>query len=136
MNASGTPDDFQKQTAGWKEIVRKYQLPSKWRSAWQLANTLGPYVLLWVLMYFAIGVSYWIVMPLAILAGAFLVRTFIIFHDCTHGSFFNPSGRTRSWGLSRVCSRSLPIITGDGNIPSITPVRAIWTGAAWGTCGH
>lgn len=76
------------ETAEWREIVRKYQEPSPGKSAWQLANTLGPYALLWVAMYFALDVSYWLVLPLAVLAGAFLVRTFVLFHDCTHGSFF------------------------------------------------
>jgi acyl-lipid omega-6 desaturase (Delta-12 desaturase) len=76
------------ESAEWKEIVRKYQQPSRWASVWQIANTLGPYTALWVLMYFALAVSYWLVVPMAILAGAFLVRTFIIFHDCTHESFF------------------------------------------------
>jgi len=75
-------------TAEWKEIVRKYQQPSIGGSVWQITNTLGPYVLLWVAMYYALAVSWWLVIPLAVLAGAFLVRTFIIFHDCTHGSFF------------------------------------------------
>jgi len=73
---------------GWKQIVRKYQVPSRWRSAWQLFNTLVPYLGLWVLMYFSLRVSWWLVIPLAILAGAFLIRNFIIFQDCTHGSFF------------------------------------------------
>jgi acyl-lipid omega-6 desaturase (Delta-12 desaturase) len=72
----------------WKQIVRRYQLPSRWRAAWQLSNTLVPYAALWVLMYFSVAISYWLVVPLAILAGAFLIRTFVIFHDCTHGSFF------------------------------------------------
>lgn len=76
---------------GWKDIVRKYQDPSIIGSGWQILNTLGSYVALWVLMYFSLAVSYWLVIPLAILAGAFLVRTFIIFHDCTHGSFFKSS---------------------------------------------
>src|SRR3989449_8557195 len=39
-------------------------------------------------MSLSLGVSYWLVVPLAILAGGFMVRTFIIFHDCGHGSFF------------------------------------------------
>lgn len=39
-------------------------------------------------MYRSLEVSYWITLPLAILAGALLVRVFIIFHDCGHGSFF------------------------------------------------
>ncbi|MDD5261203.1 MAG: fatty acid desaturase [Methylacidiphilales bacterium] len=72
----------------WKEIVQKYQTPSIGRSTWQIVNTIVPYVLLWGLMYFCLAVSYWLVVPLAILAGGFLVRTFIIFHDCTHGSYF------------------------------------------------
>ena len=76
------------ESAEWKQIVRKYQQPSRCASVWQIANTLGPYTALWVLMYFALAVSYWLVVPMAILAGAFLVRTFIIFHDCTHESFF------------------------------------------------
>lgn len=90
MPADGPPGDQEHpiESAGWKEIVRKYQQPSLGRSWWQIANTLGPYLLLWVGMYFLLDVSYWLVVPLALLAGAFLVRTFIIFHDCTHGSFF------------------------------------------------
>ena len=50
-------------------------------------NTIVPYLGLWYLMYLCLSVSYWLVVPLAILAGAFMVRTFIIFHDCGHGSF-------------------------------------------------
>jgi omega-6 fatty acid desaturase (delta-12 desaturase) len=51
-------------------------------------NTLVPYAALWYLMYLSLSVSWWLTIPLAILAGAFLVRAFIIFHDCGHGSFF------------------------------------------------
>ena len=81
-------DHAHAEPAGWKEIVRKYQLPSKRKGAWQLVNTLVPYAALWVAMYFAMAVSWWLVIPLAMFAGLFVVRTFIIFHDCTHGSFF------------------------------------------------
>jgi omega-6 fatty acid desaturase (delta-12 desaturase) len=72
----------------WKQIVLQYQKPSTWRALWQLTNTLGPYALLWYLMYRSLEVSWWLTVPLAILAGVFLVRVFIIFHDCGHGSFF------------------------------------------------
>ena len=81
-------EGFSGPRSEWKEIVRKYQLPSKGKSAWQLTNTLVPMVSLWILMYFAVEVSYWLVIPLALLAGAFLARVFVIFHDCTHGSYF------------------------------------------------
>jgi len=72
----------------WKRIVAKYQKPVLARGVWQIANSVGPYVLLWYLMYLSQGISYWLTAPLALLAGGFLVRIFIIFHDCGHGSFF------------------------------------------------
>jgi omega-6 fatty acid desaturase (delta-12 desaturase) len=72
----------------WKSIVAKYQTPDVWRSSWQVANTLVPYLILWYLMYRSLAVSYWITLGLAILAAGFLARVFIIFHDCGHGSFF------------------------------------------------
>jgi omega-6 fatty acid desaturase (delta-12 desaturase) len=72
----------------WKAIVAKYQEPSIWRALWQIINTVGAYGLVWYLMYLSLPVSWWLVVPLAILAGGLLVRVFIIFHDCGHGSFF------------------------------------------------
>ncbi|MCX6951060.1 MAG: fatty acid desaturase [Verrucomicrobia bacterium] len=74
--------------AEWKEKVLAYQQPSLWRALWQLVNTLGLYALLWYLAYRSLTVSYWLTAALAILAGGVLVRVFIIFHDCGHGSFF------------------------------------------------
>jgi omega-6 fatty acid desaturase (delta-12 desaturase) len=71
----------------WRAIVAEYQKPSAARASWQLANTLGGYALLWLLMYHSLAVSAWLTAALAILAGGFLVRIFIIFHDCGHGSF-------------------------------------------------
>jgi acyl-lipid omega-6 desaturase (Delta-12 desaturase) len=55
---------------------------------WQIVNTLVPYAGLWYLMYLSLALSWWLTLPLAVLAGGFLVRIFIIFHDCGHGSFF------------------------------------------------
>ena len=72
----------------WKEVVAKYQQPELRKGLWQLINTLVPYAALWYLMYLSLGVSYWLTGALAVLAGGFLVRVFIIFHDCGHGSFF------------------------------------------------
>jgi omega-6 fatty acid desaturase (delta-12 desaturase) len=73
----------------WKAIVAEFQHSSTGRATWQLVNTLVPYAVLWVLMYHYLSVSWWIVAPLAVLAGALMVRVFIIFHDCGHGSFFS-----------------------------------------------
>ena len=79
-----TPAD----NAAWKEIVAEYQKPSLGRAVWQILNTVVPYGALWYLMHLCLAVSWWLVVPLAVLAGAFLVRVFIIFHDCGHGSYF------------------------------------------------
>ncbi len=76
------------ETAAWRKIVEQYETPSTGRALWQLADTLGPLVVLWGLMYWSLGVSWWLTLPLAVLAGLFLVRVFIFFHDCGHGSFF------------------------------------------------
>lgn len=73
---------------GWKHIVARYQKPSVGRATWQMLNTIVPYLGLWCLMWLSLRVSWWLTIPLAVLAGGFLVRTFIIFHDCGHGSFF------------------------------------------------
>jgi len=75
-------------TAAWKDIVTAYQQPSTGRALWQIINTIVPYAFLWYLMYLSMAVSWWVTLPLAILAAGFLVRIFIIFHDCGHGSFF------------------------------------------------
>lgn len=74
--------------AAWKAIVAKYQQPSLWRALWQIIDTVIPYGFAWYLMYLCLSISWWLVVPLAILAGGLLVRVFIIFHDCGHGSFF------------------------------------------------
>jgi acyl-lipid omega-6 desaturase (Delta-12 desaturase) len=77
-----------RDTSAWKAIVLEHQQPSLPRAIWQLVNTLGPYAILWVLMYYSLAWSPWITLALALLAGLLLVRIFIIFHDCGHGSFF------------------------------------------------
>ena len=69
-------------------MVAKYQKSEVWPGVWQIANSVLPYAALWCLMYFSLRVSVWLALPLALLAAGFLVRVFIIFHDCGHGSFF------------------------------------------------
>ena len=91
-----------KSAPGWKAVVAKYQKPVTWYGIRQLLNTLIPYAALWYLMYLSLSISYWLTVPLALLAGGFLVRIFIIFHDCGHGSFFK----------SRLANDILGCITG------------------------
>ena len=82
----------------WKPIVARYQKPSLGRALWQVANTLIPYAALWYLMHLSLAISWWLTVPLAILTGAFMVRAFIIFHDCGHGSFFKSAAANHILG--------------------------------------
>jgi omega-6 fatty acid desaturase (delta-12 desaturase) len=90
-NANIPTPASQADTPAWKRIVVRYQKPSTGRGIWQIANTLIPFGALWYLMYLSLSLSWWLTVPLAVLAGAFMVRAFIIFHDCGHGSFFKSS---------------------------------------------
>lgn len=72
----------------WQAIVAKYSTSDVWRSIWQLVNSVGPFLLMWYVMYLSLNVSYWLTLLLAIPTAGFMVRIFIIFHDCGHGSFF------------------------------------------------
>ena len=76
------------ESVRWQPIVAKYAKPNLPRSLWQIANTLIPYFVLWYLMILSVEISYWITLGLSVIAAGFLMRTFIIFHDCGHGSFF------------------------------------------------
>jgi len=72
----------------WMEIVLRYNSPSPTLSWWQIINSVGPYIILWIAMVFTIRFSYLLTLLLSVFAAGFLVRIFIIFHDCGHGSFF------------------------------------------------
>lgn len=72
----------------WQAVVAKYAKPDTRRSLWQVANTLIPYFVLWYLMIRSVEVSYWLTLGLSVITAGFLMRVFIIFHDCGHGSFF------------------------------------------------
>jgi acyl-lipid omega-6 desaturase (Delta-12 desaturase) len=80
----------------WKEALAPYAQPSLGRALLDIATSVVPYVALTVGMYLALRVSYLLVLVLALPAAAFLVRTFILFHDCSHGSFL-PSKRGNAW---------------------------------------
>src|SRR3954452_17503239 len=84
----------------WRAAMAPYTQPSVSRSLLDLATSVVPYLGLSVAMYLLLDVSYWLTLLVAIPAGGFLLRTFIVFHDCAHGSFL-PSKRANTW-LGRV----------------------------------
>ncbi|MFA1819385.1 fatty acid desaturase [Virgibacillus oceani] len=82
---------LRKSVAGFAKADRK-------ASIIQLINTVLPFFLLWFLAYQSLAVSIWLTLALSIVASGFVIRIFIIFHDCTHGSFFKGSKANRIVG--------------------------------------
>jgi omega-6 fatty acid desaturase (delta-12 desaturase) len=73
----------------WTRILNRYREPSRGRSLIELAITLLPLAVLWVAMWAAVQfVGYWLALLIAVPAAGFLVRLFMIQHDCGHGAFF------------------------------------------------
>lgn len=86
--------------AYWRSAVAPYERASAIRASIGLATSVVPYVLLSAAMYLLLDVSVWLTLALAIPASGFLMRTFIVFHDCTHGSYLSTK-RGNVW-LGRV----------------------------------
>jgi len=71
----------------YKRALAPYARPSVPRSVLDLATSIVPYVAIFALMVAALDVSYWLVLALAVPGAGFLLRTYIVFHDCAHGAF-------------------------------------------------
>ena len=80
----------------WAPILARYREPNCARSTVELVITAVPFVVLWILMWAALGTGYWVGLLLAVPAAGFLVRLFMIQHDCGHGSFFRRR-RANDW---------------------------------------
>src|SRR5690606_36402513 len=96
----------------WLSTLARYREPMSARSLFELAATLVPFVALWVLAWAALSVSAWLALSVALLNGAFLVRIFVIQHDCGHGSFLT-NRKAQDW-----IGRTLGVLT-------LTPY-AVW----------
>ena len=73
---------------GWTQILARYREPSMAAASSRSASRVVPLVALWVLIWAALDVGYWLSLLLAVPAAGFLVRLFMIQHDCGHGAFF------------------------------------------------
>ena len=89
----------------WVQVLAQYREPSTTRSLWELAATLVPFLALWALAWLSLSISYWLAFALAVLNGAFLVRIFVIQHDCGHSSYF------RSRTVGDWVGRALGVLT-------------------------
>jgi len=68
--------------------IALYREPRLTRSVVELAVTVVPFVVLWILIWASLDAGYWIGLVLALPAAGLLVRLFLIQHDCGHGAFF------------------------------------------------
>lgn len=84
----------------WGKTLSEYRKPNLSRSLFELAATIGPFLLLWILALWSLSISYWLTFCISVLNSAFLLRLFAIQHDCGHGAFFE--NRTVSDWLGRV----------------------------------
>jgi omega-6 fatty acid desaturase (delta-12 desaturase) len=94
--SAATVDTKRPEGAFWREALEPYAQPRLGRSLLDLATSVLPYLALTAAMYWALGVSYLLTLLIAIPASGFLVRTFILFHDCSHGSFL-PWRKANLW---------------------------------------
>jgi omega-6 fatty acid desaturase (delta-12 desaturase) len=91
--------------ASWSARLARYKGADLTRSVAQLALSSCLFAGTWLLAYLSLGVSYWLTLLLAVPAAFFLIRLFIIQHDCGHGSFFS------SGAISDLVGSLLGVIT-------------------------
>ncbi|KEJ88597.1 fatty acid desaturase [Sulfitobacter donghicola] len=84
----------------WVKVLARYREPNTWRSFYELGVTIGPFVGLWALAWWALSISAWLTLAISLCNAAFLLRLFAIQHDCGHASFFK--GRALSDWVGRV----------------------------------
>jgi acyl-lipid omega-6 desaturase (Delta-12 desaturase) len=82
------PDQIAVGARQWPKVLAAYREPSGGRSVIEILITALPLVALWFTMWATLGVGYWLTILLAVPAAGFLVRLFMIQHDCSHNSFF------------------------------------------------
>ena len=83
-----------------RHVLKDFERPSRARSAIQVATSLGGFLALCAAMYLLAGVSLWLALPLAPVAAFFVVRVFIIQHDCGHRAFFRSRRANDLLGLA------------------------------------
>src|SRR5207248_8652888 len=104
---NGRPDSTaaRHETSNWWRILVRYRNPNAARSFVEILITFGPFVLLWAATWLGVYLGYWISLLLAVPAAGFLVRLFMIQHDCGHGSVF------RSRWLNHRIGRPIGVLT-------------------------
>jgi omega-6 fatty acid desaturase (delta-12 desaturase) len=84
----------------WKEALEPHSQSSTKRALFDVATSLLPYMALFAINYLTLGVSPILTIALVIPIGLFLIRTFVVFHDCAHGSLFPSRGANNTFGIA------------------------------------
>ena len=82
--------------ASWVPRLARYRQPDDRRAILEVAITAIPFAALWALMALSVSISYWLTLLLAVPTAGFMVRLFMIQHDCGHGAMFT-SRRANLW---------------------------------------
>jgi len=100
--------EIKESLKNWKELIAQYQIPNNKKAIIQLLNTFLPFIGLWVLMYFSLRWSIFLTIGLALVNAFFMVRIFIIQHDCGHQSFFKSKKLNNLVGYACSIFSSIP----------------------------
>jgi len=108
MNKSFTDNEIVDALKDWKSIVSKYQVPNTKKAILQIITSFVPFLIMWAAMYYSLSISYWITLGIALINAFFLVRIFIIQHDCGHSSFLKSNKWNRHIGFFCSFFSSIP----------------------------
>ena len=86
--ADGARPEAGLRPSDWTRVLARYRQPLPSRSIFELAVTLVPFVAIWAVAWWLVSISILLALALSVVNAAFLVRLFMIQHDCGHGSLF------------------------------------------------
>ncbi|MCC5857353.1 MAG: fatty acid desaturase [Ectothiorhodospiraceae bacterium] len=96
MNRQEPNGDIADDPRALRRVLDGYREPRLARSLLEIAITMIPFAGLWILLWATLSAGHWFGLLLVVPASGFLVRVFMIMHDCSHGSFFR-SRRVNDW---------------------------------------
>jgi omega-6 fatty acid desaturase (delta-12 desaturase) len=136
------------EKSAWKVALAPYARPDLRRSVLDLLTSVVPYVAGFVAMYLLLDVSYVLTLLLSIPTAGFLLRTYIVFHDCAHGNFMPTKRGNQIVGVATALLVYTPFSAwrhshamhhasagdldrrGDGDVPTMTVAE--WNAASRG----
>src|SRR5699024_1241831 len=99
---------LKERTKQLHQSVKPYTYADNRRSTLQIFNTILPLMITWTLGYLSVSILNWLALAFAIIAAGLLVRTFIIFYCCTHGSFYHDKKKNDHLGTITGALTSFP----------------------------